>query len=347
MVLVPLFARQTPTLRPPTPVEPIPAIIEALRTHRVVALSAGAGHDDARGPDFVVSLIRDSRFVTAAHDLVVEGANAHFQDVMDRYVSGAAVPDAQIRPVWDDTTQQQFPGPIWTGDVPPIYRAVRDVNASLPRERHLRILLGDPPIDWASVRTRADFQQWLAQRDTFPMELLRREVLTQNRRAVLLFGSGHLQRRNQAANYQMDEPLAQTVVSLLEGAGTQAFVVRTAGDSRTPAEGFSMTSWPVPSLAIVRGTTLGASDEPSSQMPRMMIRESQLVPVPRQEWLAVPLEEQMDAILYLGPASTVRTVPIPSTVCTDRAYIEVRLQRMTVAGLPKPVIDHLKTFCGL
>jgi hypothetical protein len=346
-ISVVLLAQHTQSLRPPTPVESLSAILDAFGTHRVVALSAGASHEDSRGVDFIVSLVHHSRFVTVVNDLVVEGANARFQDVMDRYVNGATVSDDQIRLVWDETTQQQVPGPIWTGEVPPIYRAVREVNASLPRERRLRVLLGDPPINWSTVKTPADFQQWLAQRDTFPVELLRNEVLARNRRALVLFGMGHLQRRNQASNYQMVARAAQTIVSLLEDFGTRAFVVRTAGDSQTPAEGFGIDSWPVPSFALVQGTTLGASNEPSSPMSRMMIREGRLVPVPREEYLALPLQEQMDAILYLGPASGVRTVPMPPTICSDRAYIQVRLQRMTIGGLPKPVIDQLRTFCAL
>jgi hypothetical protein len=82
-------------------------------------------------------------------------------------------------------------------------------------------------------------------------------------------------------------------------------------------------------------------------MSRLMIRDGRPVPVPREEWLTLPLQEQMDAILYLGPASTVRTVALPRTICSDRAYVERRLQRMAIGGLPRPVIDQLKTFCGL
>jgi hypothetical protein len=53
------------------------------------------------------------------------------------------------------------------------------------------------------------------------------EVLDKRRRALLIFGGGHLQRRNQLSNYQMDHPLAHTVISLLEQGGAQTFVVKT------------------------------------------------------------------------------------------------------------------------
>jgi hypothetical protein len=175
-----------------------------------------------------------------------------------------------------------------------------------------------------------------------------REVLARSRRALVLFGTGHLQRRNQASNYQMIAAAAQTIVSLLESAGTRVFVVRTAGDSQTPDVGFGIESWPIPSLALVQATTMGASNEPSSQMPRVMIREGgRPVPVPRDEYIALALQEQMDAILYLGAVSGATIVPTPPSMCSDRAYITRRLERMKIGGLPPAVIDQLRTFCGL
>src|SRR5438045_3107602 len=83
------------------------------------------------------------------------------------------------------TTQQQIPGPVWTGEVPAIYRAVRDVNRTLPRERQMRALLGDPPIDWRNVHTPAEFRKWLELRDSYPADLIQREVIAKGRRALV------------------------------------------------------------------------------------------------------------------------------------------------------------------
>jgi hypothetical protein len=61
-------------------------------------------------------------------------------------VRGESVEEKVLRRAWQDTTQ---PDQVW--DVPmneQFFRAVRDINKSLPRERQLRVLLGDPPFDW-------------------------------------------------------------------------------------------------------------------------------------------------------------------------------------------------------
>lgn len=201
-----------------------------------------------------MSLIRDPRFAPTSIDVVMENANARHQDVMDRYIRGEDVPYAKLRHVWDDTTQPEvLHAP---GDIPIAYQALRDVNRSLPRERAHRALLGDPPVEWEHVESRADFRKWLMLRDSNPVDVIRRESLAKGRRALLVYGGGHLQRKQQATNYVMDTPLAQTVTSLLERDGVKTFVVDTT------AERSDFRGWPVPSLTIVRGTTLGAEDVP-------------------------------------------------------------------------------------
>jgi hypothetical protein len=66
------------------------------------------------------------------------------------------------------------------------------VPSSKP-ERRLRILLGDPPIDWDPVKAKGDPGKWVALRDTFPAELIEREVLAKHRRALVVFGNMHFQ----------------------------------------------------------------------------------------------------------------------------------------------------------
>jgi hypothetical protein len=324
------------TARPaPTPREPIGAILDAFADHDVVGLSAG-GHGDMRAVDFEVALIRSPRFASMPIDVVMENGNARHQDVMDRYVRGGDVPFSALRRVWDDTTQPQVVSDL---EPNPIYVALRAVNATLPRNRQHRAVLGDPPIDWSTVHTHDEFQKWLAQRDSSGAETTRREILARGRRALALYGAGHLQRRQQATNYKMDHPLAQTVISLLDRAGVRTFVVDSVGARDV--------SWPVPSLALIRGTTMGAEAVPPLGLPRVDVKpDGTFVPIPREQWIDLKEEEQIDAFVYLGPASTVRERPLPPSLCTDPGYLDNRLQRMAIGGLPKSESDRLKNFCA-
>jgi hypothetical protein len=322
------------------PTEAIGGILNVFRTNDAVGLSAGADHGDPRGPAWVVSLIHDPRFAPTTIDVIMENANARYQDVMDRFTSGDQVSYDALRHVWDDTTQPQMVGAI--GEIPAIYRALRDVNASLPRDRQHRAILGDPPIDWEKVHTRAEFQKYLALRDSYPAETIRREVLGKGRRALIVYGAGHLQRKQQATNYQMDNPLAQTVISLLDGGGAQTFVIVTVGDVFLPT--IAATSWPVPSLVPTRGTTLGAESVPQGPLPRVVIRDGKFEAIPREQWITLRLDEQFDAVLYLGPSDWT-PVPLSRTICDEPGYLETRLQRMTLAGIPDSVAERLKQRC--
>jgi erythromycin esterase-like protein len=121
------------------PANAIDAVIDAFRTHRVVALGEGP-HGNEQGHAFRLALIRDPRFAATVNDIVVEFGSARYQDVMDRFVNGDDVPRDTLRHVWQDTTVGT---PLWDKPIyEEFFRAVRAVNAKLRPERRLRVLLG-------------------------------------------------------------------------------------------------------------------------------------------------------------------------------------------------------------
>ena len=106
-------------------------------------------------------------------------------------------------------------------ELPELFKTVRAINASAPADRRLRILLGEPPIDWDALKTLDDYKAWegrpSSSRDVFGVELVRREVLSKDRRALLLYGAGHFFRK--VAN--------RSIVTLLEGSQTKVFTIWT------------------------------------------------------------------------------------------------------------------------
>lgn len=138
----------------------------------------------------------------------------------------------------------------------------------------------------------------------------------------------------------MDSPLAQTVISLLDRGGVKTFVISSLGERD------EVTSWPVPSLALIHGTTLGAEVIPTGSLPRVEVKPvGSFVPRPKEQWIDLKQEDQIDAVLYLGPSSTIGDRPLPRSLCTDPGYLDNRLQRMAIAELPKTEADRLRKFC--
>jgi hypothetical protein len=278
---------------PAVPIEPIGAIVEAFRSHAIVAL--GEGHGNEQGHAFRLALIRDPRFAAIVNDIVVECGNAKYQDIMDRFVRGDDVPYDALRQVWQNTTQTSG---VW--DLPiyeEFFRAVRVVNASLPGERQLRVLLGDPPIDWDRIRQgQDDGGKWVPERDHHAVDVIRREVIAKGHRALVIYGGGHLFRAG------------QSLVSQLErDAGINVFTIATALSTMFEdliALQPDVTSWPILSLATVRGTALDGK--------QLTYR---------------------DAVLYLGPPSAMTFSRLPASLCADARYVEMRLERVRLQGI--------------
>src|SRR5262245_26339603 len=63
------------------PVDPVTAIIEAFKSHAIVALGEGP-HGNEQGYAFRLSLIRDPRFAVVVNDVVVECTSSLYQGVV-------------------------------------------------------------------------------------------------------------------------------------------------------------------------------------------------------------------------------------------------------------------------
>ena len=330
---------------PAVPLEPVAAMVDAFRSHAVVAVTAG--HGESRGYAFAQLLIHDPRLIAAINDIVIEEGSARYQDVADRFVRGDNVPMESLRHVWRDTTQ---PGLGYDRQWEEFFTAMRGINATLPAARKVRVLLGDPPIEWEQVKTPEEHRRWIEMRDTFPADLIQREVIAKGRHALLTYGSMHFQRKNLIANYESEGP-AETIVSRLENKwGAKVFTIFTADVSALQPDS---ASWPSPSLAIVRGTVLGAADftkyYPSEAMGRFPIKNGQpdfSEPIPKEQWKTLKAEDQFDAVLFTGKAPFPR-VNLDAARCAEKAEFEEHLRRMTVSGLPPFEVERLKKLCGL
>ena len=317
--------------QPTVPLDPITGLVDAFRTHAIVALGEGS-HGNEQAHRFRLALIRDPRFSATVNDIVVESGTARYQDVMDRFVRGENIPSDVLARAWRDTTQ---PNDIW--DLPiyeEMFRAVRDVNASLPRERQLRVLLGDPPVEWENVHTLDDLNKW-GQRDSHAADIVRREVIAKKRRALLVYGDDHFAKKSRAPGAGDEWPA--NVVGQLEKSGTRVFVVHTETRMDLAALQPDVSSWPKPRLARLEGTVLGGAEyEPT---PRLRSRR---------------MEELFDAVLYLGSPSEITFSRISPRLCADAAYMQMRLARLALLPGPPPQappgtpgpLDRFKQTCA-
>lgn len=309
------------------PGDAITTILDAFRSHSVVALGEGP-HGNQQGHVFRLSLVRDPRFAMLVNDIMVEFGSGRYQDVMDRFVRGEDVPYDTLRRVWQDTT---VPTAVWDRPIyEEFFRAIRLRNGSLPPARRLRVLLGDAPIDWDGVKGPEDVRQWGMRKDPYAGASVKREVLAKGRRVLIIYGDGHLQGRGFAP---------ASLINVLERP-PQATKVFNIASSSAPLKRLQpdVEGWRVPSVVRVRATVLGAAPYAS------------FYPLPPAEgWNAVRMEDQFDAILYLGPSIGAAGPQIPPALCRDPAYVKMRLRRLELNGgfLGKAGIETLKALCPI
>jgi hypothetical protein len=162
----------------------------------------------------------------------------------------------------------------------------------------------------------------------------------------------HFQRKPLRLNFEtppVDPRVLQPLISLLEGStGIKAFTIWTNTSSDLRMLQSDVARWPTPSLAVLRGTLLGAADftfyYPFTAA-RFTLREGKPVPVSRDQWRELPMEEQFDAVLYVGPAHAItRSRPLPA-LCSETAYIQTKLTRMATIGMPPSELERVRDRC--
>jgi hypothetical protein len=339
-IVAALGAQAASPLRAPAPQPAIDGVINALGANQLVAISDPHGHAGMR--DFLRRLFADPRFPDAVNDIVLEIGSARYQALVDDYVNGGAIDEYALAEAWLNTTvANQISADVeW-------FRQIRRINATRPAGRRLRILLGDPPIDWSKVQTRADHFPWLAQRDSYPAALIQTEVLGKGRKGLIVYGHLHFQRRNVASNFEMGDWRTETIVSLIERAGpARVFTIWGLEDILTSVFP-EAADWPVPALARVVGTSLGAIDmgRLTAFPPRFRIANGKPEPLPKDQYATLPVEQQLDAVLYLGPSSREPIAP-SAEPCKRPGFLKERLRRITLTGIPKFEAENIQKLCG-
>lgn len=299
----------------PKPTEAVEALINAFDRYPLVAL--GEVHWSQTEHELVYSLIKHPDFANKVNDIVVEFGNALYQPIMDRYIAGETVARTELRQVWRNTTQTMMAldAPIYER----FFATVRAVNQTLPKQKQLRVLLGDPPIDWDAIKSKADLRPSMFDRDGHFVSVIEKEVLGKGRKALLFSGAGHLIRRRSATS----QGVTPGVEKRHPGA---VFVVM-------PHQGFGerneelekrLASWPKPGLALVKNTWLGDLDPGVAYPPAKMLRL--LTPdggstSALSMWEGMKFQDMTDAYLYLGPkASVIIDDTIPPEVLRDEEY---------------------------
>jgi hypothetical protein len=130
--------------------------------------------------------VRDRAFPNAANDIVVECGNSLYQPILDRYIAGEDVPLSEFQRVWRNTSVSMC---SVSGFYEILFPLVRRINQTLPPAKRIRVLAGDPPLDWSKIKNQSEV---MLDRDDNVASVMEKEVLSKHRKALMLFGTMHL-----------------------------------------------------------------------------------------------------------------------------------------------------------
>ena len=292
-------ARQPPAAQALIPSNPVDAIVAAFERRPLVALAEAHGLQEEH--DLIARLIRDPRFADAASTIVIEWANTLYQPTIDRYIRGEDVPLQELRLAWRNTGFSPFAP--WDAPVyERFFTVVKDVYLGRPPERRLRVVAADPPVDWSKAPDVIKETKARHPRDEHFHQVIEREVLSQSRKALLLFGGGHLYRH--WWNPFSDDRRPQNLIDFLEQGGrAQVFVVMVhAYVERHASLEKRVAAWPKPSLVQLKGTWLGeTSTEPVMQTAvERGFSDGTVARAKVNPYVGLALQDIADAYLYLG-----------------------------------------------
>jgi hypothetical protein len=314
-----------------TPQPAVSAILSAFDKYEVVAMPQGHGIQDL--DDFVFSLIRNPAFSEKVNDIVFESGNSLYQPVLDRYIAGEDVPFTEVQKVWRKMGQ---PAAGASAFVEQFYPLVRALNQKLPPQRRLRVLAGDPPIDWDQIKSFDDVKR-LVHRDEGIASIMEKEVLSKHRKALMLFGVFHLFHGvggSAVSIYEKDHPNLTFVISELGVFDTD---LPTLSSSR-------LATWPIPCLALAKDTWLGALDLDHFIPPGTRIDQDCNVHYDFPKALQKPMQELVDAFLYLGPQDLRLREKIPADIALDASYREEFQRGAAMYGFPDGASETSQEF---
>jgi hypothetical protein len=325
----------------PRPENATTAVLRAFETHDIVMF--GEVHGNKQEYEWLRSLVATPEFADRVDDIVVEFGNSLYQKSVDRYVSGEDVPVEQVQKAWRNLVGAVGPpSPVYES----FYQTVRQTNLNRKGKHQVRIVCGDPYIDWDKVKDREDIAPYLGNRDEWYTKVVKDEVLARHHRAFLIMGWGHFLRGFPPGRS------APSIEQQLRSTGAKTYLI-VAGTNTTGGYDdldHRFDSWPVPAIVALGEGWVG-------ELPAMPVLSGGTIPfmplapksasgAPAGAPPSLKLKDVADALFYMGPRDSLVQVLMPLAELDGTPYGKEMERRLTIEGFPSGSISHLASVSG-
>ena len=321
----------------PSPKNASAGVLQAFEAHDIVML--GEIHGNKQEYEWLQSLVANPEFADRVDDIVMEFGNSLYQESVDRYIAGEAVPIEDVQRAWRNTLGLGPPPPIY-GD---LYKTVRETNMRRHGKHQMRVLCGDPYINWDKVKTTEDIGPFMGHRDQWYAQVVKDEVIAKHHRALLIAGATHFLRGqgdpNRPRDVRQSHPKRHNswsnpgyIEPELRRAGATTFLILAGTNAVKGYDDLDhrFDSWPAPSIARLNGNRVGEL----STMPVITGGTGEIQP-------PLKLKGAADALLYLGPRDRLIRISAARQEVDGTSYEKELLRRMTILGF-YPFIPETK-----
>ena len=321
----------------PKPEDATRAVLGAFESHDIVMF--GEIHGNKQEYAWLRSLVATPEFADLVDDLVVEYGNSLYQKSVDRHVSGEAVPLEQVEKAWRNLVGAIGPpSPVYGS----FYQAVRAMNLKRKGKHQMRIVCGDPYIDWGQVKDREDIAPYLGNRDRWYTQVVKEEVLAKHHRALLIMGWGHFLGR------PLDGQETPSIERQLRSAGARTYLI--VAGTNTPG-GYDdldrrFDTWVAPAIASLDEGWVGELPampvlSGGSILNRLIAPNSAVRASATSQQLR--LKDVADALLYLGPRDSLTQIIMPRAELLGTPYGKEIERRLTIEGFPSSFVSQMES----
>lgn len=296
-------------------------IIQTFRECNIIGLGEG-GHHLENSHQFFQKMFDNKEIQEMINIVIIEFANTNYQDILDRYIFGEEVPLNELRKVWRESTQC-----IGRFGEAHIYfellKKIRTVNLLLPEKNKIRVLGGDPPVNWKTIRSLEDYNKSNSQRDIYPAKLAIEYGINRSMKILVLYAEYHITKisdksvsgRPTIAAYVNDRyPGAMKVIAVLN---PQEFQLEEQAKH-----------WPL--YSVIDFDTGETCCFPAENYFTKIFNENGRVILFQNH----KINELFDAFLYVGPSDSWKRVDFPKSVFTDNEWKELNRRRRILGDMP-------------
>lgn len=296
-------------------------IVSSFETCNIIGISEGPhGLDNSHA--FFRKMFEDKRIQNTVNIIIVEFASVAYQDILDNFIEGGEVDKKDIQKIWQESGQNH--DGHWDR---PIYfqflEQIRSMNLNLPPDKHIRVLAGDPAIEWKSVTSIQDYFRYLPQRDLFPARIAIEYGIYQNKKVLLIYGDTHLTKIN-------DRPGDSThwVIPFIINK-QKSNSMKTIGIFYTDRLDKIITNPPWPAYSVIDLSKNDLGNMPAKQFYPEFIKYID------SDGSKLRVKDIYDALLYVGDQNSWKISPItPNAFKDDEYWKELNRRSLIIWGEP-------------